>query len=607
MRQLNTLLFLLLTLSLFAQPTDRCLHLDGRGDFVVIDLNKVPGEQYAIDLWCISGNGDQGTQFNRLFTWGGNNTRFEIGEMNGFFTVYRYGKDGNEQLDMQPAWMRDGKWHHIVASWERDVITVAMDDACLVRYNNNSNNQKQVVLGGWFDGGENWHGAIDEVRFWKRAISYNEIKGMQARDFAQKDLWGHFDFNAGIPGGDNKTLNVAADKTGVLANAVIRNFTLCCGNPSNWVKIDLDWENYAQKQPEIKNEVTTQTQQNNAEGEDEFTKTDNGVNYDVFYPLKKVEDFPGFVQINLFLGVPILEGKERSVDHISTYIDLIGQPRTANGKHWEYKFLSKDNYYFKSKLRDTVSYMTLETQETVKGEAIRKLTAQYVYENPNDVAEHLLWLHKVLMNEAALIPVSLPDSAGFSRLQYNIPSGVVILAAARGKGMLPCIRATFDVFDSFAYGLSPDTEVAMLEPPRTDNKAARDEDLQKVEAARKLSANNNSEENRHNLSVKLNSLAWSEMILGNFAVAEGYVREAIALNPANLFPRTNLPPCLLFQGKFDEAEKLYQEWKDKPFGYNGFPLFKDAFLDDFKTLENENSISSDFFGGLAMIRELLKQ
>jgi hypothetical protein len=62
---------------------------------------------------------------------------------------------------------------------------------------------------------------------------------------------------------------------------------------------------------------------------------------------------------------------------------------------------------------------------------------------------------------------------------------------------------------------------------------------------------------------------------------------------------SNLALSLLYQGKWEEAQKLYLEWKDKP--YNN-ATYKKAFLDDLESLENAGITHSD----VNKIRSLLK-
>lgn len=88
-----------------------------------------------------------------------------------------------------------------------------------------------------------------------------------------------------------------------------------------------------------------------------------------------------------------------------------------------------------------------------------------------------------------------------------------------------------------------------------------------------------------------NSLAWYQLLTGEFKNCEKTIKKGLKLDSNNLYFYTNLPATFLLQGKYKKALKSYGEWKDKPFAVNDdYETFKDVFLDDIKTFKQENII-----------------
>jgi tetratricopeptide (TPR) repeat protein len=85
-----------------------------------------------------------------------------------------------------------------------------------------------------------------------------------------------------------------------------------------------------------------------------------------------------------------------------------------------------------------------------------------------------------------------------------------------------------------------------------------------------------------------------------FVEAEKYARMDIAYSDNALRAQKNLAHSLLYQGRYDDARKLYEELKDET--WYGQRTFKDVFLEDFDEFERDGITHPD----VAKIRELLK-
>jgi tetratricopeptide (TPR) repeat protein len=83
-----------------------------------------------------------------------------------------------------------------------------------------------------------------------------------------------------------------------------------------------------------------------------------------------------------------------------------------------------------------------------------------------------------------------------------------------------------------------------------------------------------------------------------FAEAEQYAREGLAIDPTKHFIYTNLAAALLFQGKYQEAEQIYRQYKDE---------LKDGFLDDFKQFAETGVIPQEREADVERIKRLIEE
>ncbi len=87
-------------------------------------------------------------------------------------------------------------------------------------------------------------------------------------------------------------------------------------------------------------------------------------------------------------------------------------------------------------------------------------------------------------------------------------------------------------------------------------------------------------------------------LLGKFKEGEQYSLEAIKVDSAKRMAYTNLAAALLFQGKVEEAENLYRQYKAE---------FKEGFLDDFAEFERLNVIPEERKKDVERIKAMLKE
>ncbi|MBR1447373.1 MAG: tetratricopeptide repeat protein [Prevotella sp.] len=93
-------------------------------------------------------------------------------------------------------------------------------------------------------------------------------------------------------------------------------------------------------------------------------------------------------------------------------------------------------------------------------------------------------------------------------------------------------------------------------------------------------------------------MAFYSIFLKKYAEAEQYAREALAIDSSSYVIYTNLAAAQLFQGKYNEAEKIYRQYKTE---------LKDNFLDDFKQFAEAGVIPKEREADVEKIKQLLNE
>ena len=83
-----------------------------------------------------------------------------------------------------------------------------------------------------------------------------------------------------------------------------------------------------------------------------------------------------------------------------------------------------------------------------------------------------------------------------------------------------------------------------------------------------------------------------------FAESEAMYISALKTNPNNHLACTNLAASLLFQGKIEEAEKIYRQYKAK---------YKELFLDYFALYEQQGVIPEERKADVERIKAMLNE
>jgi hypothetical protein len=228
----NLLLILTLLFSKFAFTPDnllaqddcvnRSLHFDGNDDFLQASFAPVSGDaDFSVEAWVKSTATETGCggTYRRIIGFAGPGSRFELGDCSGELNIFWYdGPNYVGPVNVPSSNLRDGAWHHVAATRQGNTIN-AYYDGVLVYTDNilTAFNLAWFRVGKWGGGGSNeeWKGLIDEVRVWNTVRSASEID--EKKDcYLQGNEAGlalYYDFNQGIPFGNNTAVNNVEDKT----------------------------------------------------------------------------------------------------------------------------------------------------------------------------------------------------------------------------------------------------------------------------------------------------------------------------------------------------------------------------------------------------------
>ncbi len=106
------------------------------------------------------------------------------------------------------------------------------------------------------------------------------------------------------------------------------------------------------------------------------------------------------------------------------------------------------------------------------------------------------------------------------------------------------------------------------------------------------------EQNKEDYSITIGSHSFCCMFNKEFTKAEQYAREGLEIDPTQTFIYTNLASSLLLQGKYNDAEKIYKQYKTE---------LKDSFLSDFEQFEEAGIIPKKYKSDVEKIKQLLNE
>ena len=103
---------------------------------------------------------------------------------------------------------------------------------------------------------------------------------------------------------------------------------------------------------------------------------------------------------------------------------------------------------------------------------------------------------------------------------------------------------------------------------------------------------------QENFVNTLGNQSYQSILIKNYEKAEQYAREAISINPSQHWIYTNLAAALLFQGKYAEAEQIYQRLKEE---------LKDSLIQDLQDFEAAGVIPKERKNDVERIKKMLQE
>ena len=105
-------------------------------------------------------------------------------------------------------------------------------------------------------------------------------------------------------------------------------------------------------------------------------------------------------------------------------------------------------------------------------------------------------------------------------------------------------------------------------------------------------------DNANMYALTLNNLSFNLIFMKDYSKAEELAIEGLSTDSTKHWIATNLAAALLFQGKFEEAEKIYRQYKVE---------LREPFLDDFMQFEKAGVIPKKYEADVEKIKKILNE
>ena len=101
-----------------------------------------------------------------------------------------------------------------------------------------------------------------------------------------------------------------------------------------------------------------------------------------------------------------------------------------------------------------------------------------------------------------------------------------------------------------------------------------------------------------NVAVTYGNMSYNALFMKKFSYAEQLAREGLKIDSTQHWIATNFAAALLFQGRYDEAEQIYCQYKEE---------LKDSFLDDFRQFAEAGVIPKEREKDVERIKKILEE
>lgn len=229
--------------SAYSQFEGNALDFDGANDMVV--CNTVPAvfsspatNDFTIEAWV----NPRGSAFQRIFYAQPSTTNFVSLGTNTGNTIYFYVISNSTTYSVATtSSITQNAWTHVTARWTSASLTPQVFfngtlQPTIAGGSSSTGTSGLTVLGSRPGGAQYFNGMLDEVRVWSEARTQCEISNnyMHSITGVQINLIMNYDFNQGVPAGNNTGVLTLPDNSGNAYNGNLTNFTLTAAT-SNWV------------------------------------------------------------------------------------------------------------------------------------------------------------------------------------------------------------------------------------------------------------------------------------------------------------------------------------------------------------------------------------
>lgn len=136
-----------------------------------------------------------------------------------------------------------GEWSHVAARWNHatqtaDVFVNGLPTTGISGGNTSVGNDGVLMIGARSDGAQTFNGRMDDLRVWSTVRTPNELRQeMTSTCWDPAGLVAAYDFDQGVPGGNNAGVTSLPDVSGAGFDGTLQNFALD-GAASNWLASD---------------------------------------------------------------------------------------------------------------------------------------------------------------------------------------------------------------------------------------------------------------------------------------------------------------------------------------------------------------------------------
>ena len=231
------LIFTILGIASCASAQNNALHFDGNDDYVNCSNNStLQINTGTVEAWIKTANAGAGYRGIII-----KQDAYGLYLKDNQLITFYYNNIGDIPTGV---YLNDNQWHHVAISFQSGVINgtnIYVDGNSVLTttfsstYDTQGSNFPLYLASGGPGYGQNFNGAMDEVRIWDVVRTQAQIQAnMNSELNAQPGLLASYHFNQGTAGGNNAGINTLTDASGNNLTGSVLGLALN-GSTSNWV------------------------------------------------------------------------------------------------------------------------------------------------------------------------------------------------------------------------------------------------------------------------------------------------------------------------------------------------------------------------------------